>query len=127
MRGHLKVMCKEVHSNRRNESRHNYNSNDECEDFYNVQVDGSADVPYIITVEVNGKPMDFEVDTGSRISTIREDCYRQYFKGNSLTADRLNIHSYVVSNIESMGFMFVNFKLNGVSVSSFKLYVIKLK
>ena len=125
VRGHLKVMCKEVRSNRRDESRHKYISDGECEDFYNVQVDGSGDVPYIITVEVNGKPMDFEVDTGSRISTISEDCYRQYFKGNNLTADRLNIRSYVGSKIESMGFIFVNLKLNGVSVSSCKLYVIK--
>ena len=62
---------------------------------------------------------------GSRISTISEDCYRQYFKGNNLTADRLNIRSYVGSKIESMGFIFVNLKLNGVSVSSCKLYVIK--
>ena len=54
-----------------------------------------------------------------------EDCHRQYFKGNNLTADRLSIHSYVGSKNESIGFMFVNLKLNGVSASSCKLYVIK--
>ena len=54
---HLKVMCKEVRSNRRDGSRHKYISDDECEDFYIVQVGGSDDVPFIITVK------DFEVDT----------------------------------------------------------------
>ncbi|XP_045511104.1 uncharacterized protein K02A2.6-like [Colias croceus] len=126
VRGHLKNMCKSVSGKGRANARHNYVSDDERdEEFFNIQVDGTGDQPYLVMVKVDGRPIEFEVDTGSRISTISEDFFRRNFYNKTVLANNINIRSYVGSTINSLGFINVYVTLGKVSVYNCKLYVIK--
>ncbi|XP_045496002.1 uncharacterized protein LOC123694580 [Colias croceus] len=126
VRGHLKNMCKSVSGKGRANARHNYVSDDERdEEFFNIQVDGTGDQPYLVMVKVDGRPIEFEVDTGSRISTISEDFFRRNFYNKTVLSNNINIRSYVGSTINSLGFINVYVTLGKVSVYNCKLYVIK--
>ncbi|KOB76400.1 Uncharacterized protein OBRU01_03864 [Operophtera brumata] len=118
VRGHLKVMCK---TRRDSGALQNYVSDDEGEDFFNIQVDGTGDRPYIITIE----SFEFEVDTGSRISTISENCYQRNFPKKVIQPDYLNLRCYVGSKMDSLGFIDVDLVLGNVSAPGCRLHVIR--
>ncbi|CAH0715279.1 unnamed protein product, partial [Brenthis ino] len=69
-RGHLKVMCKEVRN--RSYGRHKYVSEtDKSEDeFFNIQLAAKGNKPYLVIVKMDGRPIECEIDTGSRISAL---------------------------------------------------------
>lgn len=79
-----------MYKKERASARQNYVSDDESEEFFNIQVDGTGDRPYMIMVIVDRQSVEFEVDTGSRISTISEDCYRHNFSKKAIKPDHLN-------------------------------------
>lgn len=74
---------------------------------------------------VDRRPLEFEVDTGSRISTISEDFYRRNFSNKLIEPDYLNLRSYVGSKMESLGFISVDLVLGNVSATGCKLHVIR--
>ncbi|KOB65351.1 Uncharacterized protein OBRU01_22859, partial [Operophtera brumata] len=122
VRGHLKVMCK---TRRDGGARQNYVSDDEGEDFFNIQVDGTGDRPYVIMVLVDQESVEFEVDTGSRISTISENFYRRHFSKKVIQPNYLHLRSYVGSKMESLGLIDVDLVLGNVSAPGCQLHVIR--
>ncbi|CAK1595929.1 unnamed protein product [Parnassius mnemosyne] len=78
-----------------------------------------------ISLKVDGQPLVFKVDTGSRISTISERFYLCHFPYKSLIKDNVRLHSYVGSRIESLGFISVNVALGEVRKKNCSLYVIR--
>ncbi|XP_045535455.1 uncharacterized protein K02A2.6-like [Papilio machaon] len=127
-RGHIKVMCKV----RGSVGLQNYVSEesddglyeiDEDEGLYEVAAKGTK--PYFINLLIDNKILKCEIDTGSRISAIAEECYRSMFSHKKINKDNICLRSYSGSRIESLGYIEVNVKLGNKHCDSLHLYVIK--
>lgn len=116
-RGHLKAMCKSARSSgdgvdrsmsksqRRNQFYIDMDSDSEDSDFFNIVVDGEGDKPYVISLLVNDTPIDFEVDTGSKVSAISDRDYQKYFKNCQLSECNLRFKGYTGGKILPIGFI----------------------
>lgn len=124
-RGHLKVMCKRVRGGReRGDKRHNYMS-DESDEMFNIEVATQGNKPYFVSLQIDGKEVTCEIDTGSRISAISEDLYTRLFSCKSIKIDNLCLRSYTGSRIQALGYIEVDVNLNGTEVRALPLYIIK--
>ncbi|KOB73878.1 putative tick transposon [Operophtera brumata] len=118
VRGHLKAMCKSARSSgdsagdrsvgksqRRNQFYIEMDSESEDSDFFNIVVDGEDDKLYVVPILVNNIPIDFEVDTGSKISAINERDYQIYFRNCQLSQCNLRFKGYTGGKILPIGFL----------------------
>lgn len=125
-KGHLKVMCKKSADDSLRRGHNYITESDESEcDLYNINVCGKDDKPYLIRPTVNGTTLTFELDTGSKLSTINFDCYEKYFKMLPLLQNNVFLRSYTGTLIESIGYIQVNVALGEHSAEKLKLFVIK--
>lgn len=126
-RGHLKVMCKKAQNRGKvNLSKnHNFISESSEEDFFNMDISSQGDSPFYINIVVESCDLKFEIDTGSRISAINEDCYVKLFSHKVIFKDNLILRSYAGSRIYALGYILVRVQLNSTIVNDLKLYVIK--
>ncbi|XP_064292455.1 uncharacterized protein K02A2.6-like [Plodia interpunctella] len=126
-RGHLKIMCK-VRGDR-SIGRQNFVSEMEevsdDEDIFNIELMTTGTKPFYIKVNIDGFPVESEIDTGSRISAISESFYKQYFTHKPITVQNIVLRSYAGSPIESLGSITVNVTLGHVTANNLTLYVIK--
>lgn len=76
-------------------------------------------------VSVNGAKIQFELDTGSKLSTINLDCYRKYFNKVKLLHDDIQLRSYTGSIIQPVGYIFVDVVLAKYSARNLKLFIIE--
>lgn len=125
-RGHLKVMCKEVRNSGRY-NRQNYVSENDSgdDDFFNIELTSKGNKPYFVKVNIDSYEIKCEVDTGSRISAISEDFYKQMFPNKKIQSDNLMLRCYAGTRIESLGFILVNVQLGNVTANNVRCYVIK--
>ncbi|XP_053600427.1 uncharacterized protein K02A2.6-like [Plodia interpunctella] len=124
-RGHLKVMCKQVHEYRSRVSGYNYVSDDGGSDgMFDIEVATQGNKPYFINVMIDGNNIECEIDTGSRISAISEKMYRNLFSNKSIITDNLILRAYSGSQIESLGYINVDVVLASVT-ATLPLYIIK--
>ena len=108
LKGHLAKACrkKEDVSRANNtrkfkESTNNYMSNESEnnnpeieEEIYHIHaLSGKAD-PYLVKLEVDGKEIKFEIDTGAGITVICEKAYREQFNGKRLEPTKAKIKTY---------------------------------
>ncbi|KAI5632803.1 hypothetical protein NE865_14490 [Phthorimaea operculella] len=72
-KGHLKVMCRKVRNSDRG-SRQNYVSDDEdvSDDMFNINSAAQGNDPFYININIDGKVIEFQIDTGSRVSAISD-------------------------------------------------------
>ncbi|CAG9132662.1 unnamed protein product [Plutella xylostella] len=132
-KGHVKVMCKNSgrqagnNSDRFAQQRAHYyvDSDDESNDFYNLTVNGKNDEPYQVPLIINEHNITFELDTGSKLSTINYDCYMKYFSNLALHHIQLSLRSYTGTLIKPCGYIVVNVRLGENTADNLKLYVIK--
>lgn len=127
-RGHLKVMCKTVRvrgSGR--SSRQNFVSDDdtEDEDLFSIELASKGNKPYFINVNIDSYIIKCEVDTGSRITAISEDFYKQMFANKTIQSDNLMLRCYSGTPIDSLGYILVNVRLGNVTANNLRCYVIK--
>lgn len=129
-KGHLRAMCKQQTGNRSFDKRreHFYIGEEDGEsdsDFYNLSVCGKDDKPYFVQVSVNGTPLQFELDTGSKLSTINFDCYKTYFSTVKLLPNDICLRSYTGVLIEPVGYILVDVVLGNHAARRLKLFIIK--
>ncbi|XP_045539316.1 uncharacterized protein LOC123722216 [Papilio machaon] len=126
-RGHIKVMCKELRERRRlNGSRQHFVSDASSdEDFFNINVMSKDDDSFILPLYVDGQKLDFALDTGSRLSTISEQCYGLWFSHKRIMRDNVTLRSYDGSLIKTLGFISVFVALGGVKAFKIPLYIIR--
>lgn len=125
-RGHLKKMCKSSMSNRSSDRRHNFMDDETSDsDMYNIQVMSNGDKPYFVDVRIGNKILTCEIDTGSKISAINEDCYREMFSEYPLHKDDIKLCSYSGSSIEPIGYIIVCATIDKTVNNGLQLYVIK--
>lgn len=126
-KGHLKVMCK-MASDKVSAKRHNFikdRDSDSDTEMYNIRVCASGDKPYFIGVKIKDVLLNFELDTGSKISAISENCYKDLFHTYKIHSDNIKLCSYSGSNIEPIGYILVDATVEGVYENGLKLYIIK--
>ncbi|XP_061716634.1 uncharacterized protein K02A2.6-like [Cydia pomonella] len=125
-RGHLKVMCGKGRDQAgRQFGRQNYMDEESDEDLFNIQVSPQGNKPYFITLNVDGQDVVCEIDTGSRISAINEDFFKQKFAHKIIKPNDSFFRCYSGSPIESLGYLSVDVVLNGMRATNLPLYVIK--
>lgn len=94
-------------------------------EMYNICAIASGDKPYFIDVKINDNILNCELDTGSKISAISENCYKSMFSNYKIILDNIKLCSYSGSRIEPIGFMIVNATIGDKYVENLQLYVIK--
>lgn len=129
-KGHIKVACKRRTSESENRVAHQkahyyVNSDDESNEFYNITVCGKNDRPYQIRLLINGKDLIFELDTGSKLSTINYECYAKNFWDVPLIKEQICLRAYTGTLIEPCGYIIVSAHLGENCADNLKLYVIK--
>ncbi|CAH0716736.1 unnamed protein product, partial [Brenthis ino] len=123
---HLKVMCDEVRN--RPLYRNNYyqdGSSTEEEDIFNIELISKGNKPYLLKLIVDKHLLEFEIDTGSRISAISQELFNKIFTQKTIISDNLLLRCYTGLQIESMGFIYVNVSLGSVKAEKLSLYIIK--
>ncbi|XP_060810048.1 uncharacterized protein K02A2.6-like [Amyelois transitella] len=128
-RGHLRVMCGKVGDRVavNSESRQNYvHECSEEDDFFNLVVSSyRGNDPYFVKIRVNSEILQFEIDTGSRISAINNSDYELLFRNSKMHSDNLILRSYSGSKIEPLGYILVDIKFKDVTANNVRLYVIE--
>ena len=80
-RGHYKLMCRS--KNKIGEVYHDSASNDyECDDYeyddiFLGSVETEHDNPWLISLQLEGKPVEFHIDTGAEVSVITEPVHKK--------------------------------------------------
>nr|XP_029714444.1 uncharacterized protein K02A2.6-like [Aedes albopictus] len=74
-------------------------------------------------VRVNGVPMRFEVDTGSPVTIVSANCWKQMFQEAKLRQCDTNLVSYCNTNIDVLGIMDARVEYDGQN-SQLPLYIV---
>ncbi|XP_056012602.1 uncharacterized protein K02A2.6-like [Ostrea edulis] len=82
------------------------------------------DCPILLNVRVNGKDIQMELDTGSAVSVISEEKFREIFGKQPLKSSNIKLRTYSGEKLKSVGVLDVNVEQNGQSVTC-ELYVVK--
>lgn len=124
-KGHLRAVC-----NRRaatpgtGRGQFFLNDSDDSDvSFFNLSTSGS-DEPYLIHLNVSGKILNFEIDTGSKISAISKECYDKYFSNIQIVCKALKLKSYTGSVIKPLGYIVVDVSYLSIR-KSLELYIIE--
>lgn len=128
VKGHLKAVCKYGGgrgSEQKSKGKGQFflnNSDDSEVEFYNISCDG-GDGPYYVSLKVDNESLDFEVDTGSKISAISKITYDKMFSHVNIVEKKLKLKSYTGGIIEPLGYIMVKVKY-GLKAELLQLFVI---
>ena len=120
-RGHIKSVCENVKHIEENESE----SEGSCSEsegevqsarLYQVGAKQSKVPPIPITVQMNGKDIDLEVDTGAPFTMISRETAKQINCNwkRKLKDKKLKLTSFTGHNIEVLGCLCVDVQYNGL-------------
>jgi hypothetical protein len=79
--------------------------------------------PFIVHVNINNQHLAMELDTGSPISAISGNLYKNLFSSEHLEPATLNLKTYTGTTINTLGKIRIKIEVNNVK-ASFDLYVI---
>lgn len=79
--------------------------------------------PYKVTLIVNGKPLEMEIDTGAAVSIISKSTMKSLFSPCALTETSLNLRTYTSESIMVLGQMTAEVCYNGY-VGTHQLFVV---
>ena len=98
-------------------------SDDEEEIYYikKMQTKDSLE----IAMKVNGKEMEFEIDTGSGLTIISETTYKRHFADKVLQRSKVIVKTYSEERLGVLGKNDTMVEYQGKSYGGLKLYVIK--
>lgn len=88
-----------------------------------VNVTSDRVKPIMVNVQVEGKALNFEVDSGACVSVINEQCYQDNFSSVELQSTNLVLSSYTNQPIKPLGKLSVLVK-HGDVAKQLNLYVI---
>ena len=78
--------------------------------------------PLQVTVELNGKSVVMEVDTGAAVSLMSETTQRNLFPNTELQQTAVKLHTYTAESLSVVGTMEVKVKY-GNYVGKYKLFI----
>lgn len=100
-------------------------SDDSESEMYNIRAVSNGDKPYFVDVKIGSKQLKCELDTGSKISAINENCYNTMFSEYPIHKNNIKLCSYSGSKIEPIGFILVNASIDNTYRENLQLYIIK--
>ena len=128
-KGHLARVCRGG-GRRRYSGQTNQVADDKpyCEDVINRvnKLGCPSPSPYRVTLEINGKPLEMEIDTGATVSIISEITKKALFPKAKLNQTSLALHTYSAEPLTVLGQMSVEVKYNHY-VGTHNLTVVKGK
>ena len=80
--------------------------------------------PYLVVVELNGKAVSMEIDTGAAVSLISHSTQTALFPKAVLTRPKLNLRTYTAERISLVGKMSVEVKYH-TYIGQHNLYVVE--
>lgn len=134
--GHLKRMCPKlkgasasaVYNNRIEEITYSSESDESDEVMTNhhnlIDIDFSQYPPIMVDVQVNKITLKMEVDSGSAMSCISEECYNRLFTKYTLLKSQIRLHYYTGEIVEPIGKIYP-VVCYGKVCKKLELYVIK--
>ena len=131
-RGHLSHACRSTRGRPTRYSRPSYQieAESEGEDListvYTVKTACTID-PYKVTLDMNGKPLCMEIDTGTAVSLISERTKKALFPRVKLYKPKLKLHTYTAQPISVVGEMLVTVKHPGCKGKLIPYIVIERK
>ena len=82
--------------------------------------------PFLVELQVKGKAITFEVDTGAAVSTMSEDSFQYHFPSESISKSSLQLTTYTKDNLPVIGEVKVPVCYNNQK-GKFMLYIVKGK
>ena len=89
-----------------------------------LRVGGPPSKPITVTVEIEGKSISMEVDTGSAVSLISQDTQKKCFPQAKLNSTPVVLQTYTAESMAVLGVMVVQVKY-GEYVDTHELYVVE--
>ena len=75
-----------------------------------LKVSGKSTHPIKVKLEIQGKPVDMEVDTGAAVSIISEETYKKLFPNLNLQKVPIGLKTYTGESIPVLGEIVVEVK-----------------
>lgn len=108
--GHTSVVCRNKHNSTK---RTNQFDKRPIEDTKTISCINKIDTPAVYEVEVNGIPLQMEVDTGASVSIISAFEYRKLYKKYKLTNCSQNLLTVTGETLNVVGMMEVQVRAGG--------------
>jgi hypothetical protein len=123
-KGHTRNMCRQPRSHNNNNFIEIQDS-DEAEGALGINkiLSRNFHQPFIVHVNINNQHLAMELDTGSPISAISDNLYKNLFSSEHLEPATLNLKTYTGTTINTLGKIRITIEVNDVK-ASFDLYVI---
>ena len=96
----------------------------EVEEFFHIH-NRTATKPYIVNLTVNGKEIQFEVDTGSGVTVVNQETYYEHFKQKRLEKCDIILKSYTGEQIPVVGMLHVDVEYRDRKGENMKLMILK--
>ena len=135
-KGHLVRVCRNKSSGQRKKHQlfrkkpvhHLENSEEESDDnltgaLYTMD-STSKPRPYVLNMEINGKPLQMEIDTGASLTLVSERTFRDYWPTLNLSHTRVKLYSYSGESVPVVGTVEVTVKYES-KVAILPLIVVK--
>lgn len=101
VKGHLRRMCKKVNYVASNPSEVNEDGEDDDGELFNIR--SYRGEPLVETVCINGKSLQFEIDSGSAVTVISESTFKLYFNNVPLATTKKRLVSYTGEMLSCVG------------------------
>ncbi|XP_024217747.1 uncharacterized protein [Halyomorpha halys] len=141
VKGHLAVACpnkKKIKTSRSN-TEHKYmgrlgsscSSSEEegavtrNDSFHNLISTKKAPFPYTVSLEINNKPLTYQIDTGSHYNVVSESFYESHFGHIKVSRNDLHLTDYVGNPIIPIGKFSTQVKSENGNCHTTIFYVVK--
>ena len=121
-KGHLAKMCRQKAKSMKEQAKFVTESDTPASGEYSAlfQVTSGRNKPYRITIDVNGKPLLMEIDTGASVSVVGEGTFNNIREGKStveLQKASTQLQTYTREEISVLGSVMVPVEHNGQSLT----------
>ena len=121
-KGHLAKMCRQKLKSMKEQAKFVTESDTPTSGEYSAlfQVTSGRNKPYRITINVNGKPLLMEIDTGASVSVVGEGTFNNIREGKStveLQKASTQLQTYTREEISVLGSVMVPVEHNGQSLT----------
>ena len=106
--GHLKRMCRSHRSQGTVKTVDTSTTGTGQYQLYHLEdstLPKASQNPYVVTLTVDGKQLQFEVDTGASLSLISEETYKEFWPDMSLQDTTVNLKTYTGTPLKVLGVM----------------------
>ena len=95
------------------------------EEIYHIHRITCKNNPYVTNINVNGKSIKFEIDTGAGVTITSEQTYHQFLQEMMPIATYIKIKTYSNESLPILGMLCVDVIVNDHSYTNLKLYVLE--